>query len=127
MRVHLDVLGWLHVLVGWVGVLTGTAWLLLAAGTASLATSTATRGSAVMWLLLIAGLGAALGGALMVATGHALTARQPGGRRAALLLAVPVLCILPFGTALGVYTFWALLNDDARTSFGRRLRAPAGS
>ena len=35
--------------------------------------------------------------------------------------------LVPFGTALGVYTFWVLLNNDARRTFGRppREAAPA--
>jgi hypothetical protein len=39
---------------------------------------------------------------------------------------VPNLLVIPFGTALGVYTFWALLNDEARRVFGRPPRAPRG-
>ena len=30
-----------------------------------------------------------------------------------------------FGTALAIYTLWALLNDDARREFGRPPRTPA--
>ena len=43
-------------------------------------------------------------------------------RLASLILAVPNLVLVPFGTALGVYTLWVLLNDDARQAFGRRPR-----
>ena len=43
---------------------------------------------------------------------------------AALILAVPNLIVVPFGTALGIYTFWVLLNDDARREFGRPPRTP---
>jgi hypothetical protein len=37
--------------------------------------------------------------------------------------------MVPFGTALSVYAFWVLLNDEARRAFGRpprstRLPAP---
>ncbi len=123
MQVHLDVLGWLHVLAGWVGALTGTALLLLAAGTASLAADPPVDAvTGVMWLLLVTGLVLVMGGWLMMATGRGLVARRPRARLSALLLALPGLCALPFGTALGVYTLWALLNDDARGAFGRRLR-----
>ena len=31
---------------------------------------------------------------------------------------MPSLVVIPFGTALAVYTFWTLLNDDARHAFG---------
>jgi hypothetical protein len=127
MQVHLDVLGWLHVLAGWVGALTGAAFLLLGAGAASLLTGPAGEASvtAVMWVLLAAGVVTLMGGFLMIVTGRGLVARRPKARRNALLLAVPNLCALPFGTALGVYTLWTLLNDDARSAFGRRLRGSA--
>jgi len=121
MQVHLDVLGWLHVLAGWIGLLTGSSLLLIAAGTASLALGV----DAVLWLLLVTGGVMVVGGALMILAGRGLVARRPRARTQALVLAIPGLCALPFGTALSVYTLWALLNDDARKAFGRRLRGPA--
>jgi hypothetical protein len=33
------------------------------------------------------------------------------------MLAVLNLFVLPFGTALAIYTFWVLLHDDARALF----------
>lgn len=127
MQVHLDVLGWLHVLVGWMALLTGTAFVMLAGGTASLAADPVieTWNNPVVWLLLVAGITVLIGGALMVATGRAVVARRSYGRPAALLLATVNLGLLPFGSALGIYTLWALLNDDARRAFGRPPRAPA--
>lgn len=124
MQVHLDVLGWLHVLAGWVGAFTGTALLLLGAGAASLAAEPSRDAgvTAVVWLLIGAGLGLVAGGIVMIVTGRGLVARRPRARLSALLLALPNLCALPFGTAFGVYTLWTLLNDDARSAFGRRLR-----
>jgi hypothetical protein len=44
---------------------------------------------------------------------------------AALVLAVLNLIVVPFGTALGFYTFWVLLNNDARREFGRPPRGPS--
>jgi hypothetical protein len=123
MRVHLDALAWLHVLMGAVGVLCGVSLLVLTGGTATLSRSSETPAAwAVIWLLAIAGVCLTMGGLLLIVTGRALAARQPAGRRAALLLSVPTLCVLPFGTALAIYTLWALLNDDARAVFGRPLR-----
>jgi hypothetical protein len=124
MRVHFDVLGWLHVLAGWMGMLAGAAFLLLAAGSTTLdiEPAVAARVSAVFWLLLVGGLLTVAAGALTAAVGRGLLGRHRGARFGALLLAVPGLCVLPFGTALSVYTVWALLNDDARGAFGRRLR-----
>ena len=129
MRVHLDVLGWLHVLVGATGVCSGMALEILALGTAlslpgDLAIGTRVA-NPVVFLLLVAGVCFIGGGVLMVGVGRSLARRQTAGRRAALLTALPNLVLLPFGTALGIYTFWTLLNDEARLEFGRPPRAPA--
>ena len=66
-------------------------------------------------------------GALFAARG--LKRRQKLGRAAALALAIPNLIVVPFGTVLGVYTLWVLLNNDARREFGRPARGltPAGT
>jgi hypothetical protein len=127
MRVHLDVLGWLHALAGAFGVLTGVSLLVLAIGTSVESGAPAARAGTVgtvAWTLAVCGVVFLGTGLLMVAAGRAVLARRPGGRPAALWLAVVNLCVIPFGTALGIYTFWALLNDDARRAFGRRPRGP---
>lgn len=127
MRVHLDVLGWLHALGGAVGVLAGGSLLVLAAGTflarGSLADSSASAAS-VIWTLGVCGAVLIAGGLAMISAGRAVLARHARGRPAALWLGLLNLIVIPFGTALGIYTFWALLNDDARLEFGRRPRAP---
>lgn len=129
MHSHLDTLGWLHLLAGWVGLITGLSLLVLTAGAGSLLGDPATSGriAAVMWLLAGAGLLLLTGGLVMIATGRGLLARRRGARWGALALALPNLCGLPFGTALAVYTLWALLNDDARLAFGRPGRADRAS
>jgi hypothetical protein len=68
-----------------------------------------------------------IGGILMALAGRAVVRRKQRGRTAVLLLALPNLAVIPFGTALGVYTFWTLLNDDARREFGRPARAVRSS
>lgn len=127
MRVHLDVLGWLYILCGAFGALTGTSLGVLALGTRAALSNAPLAGPsapATVWLLLIVAIGLAVGGALMLVVGRSLIRRRKVGRRGALLLAIPNLLVVPFGTALGIYTFWTLLNDDARREFGRPLRAP---
>jgi hypothetical protein len=79
-----------------------------------------------VWFLALSAAILVAGGGLMVLVGRALVGRGRFGRPAALALAVPNLLVIPFGTALGVYTFWALLNDEARREFGRPPRAPRG-
>jgi hypothetical protein len=126
MRVHLDVLGWLYVLMGTFGVLTGISLEVLASGThvAIAQLGDGDTPSATVWLFLLVGLIALATGGLMMLAGRAILRRDRLGRPAALLLAVPNLALLPFGTGLAVYTFWTLLNDDARREFGRPPRSP---
>ena len=127
MRLHIDVLGILHLVWGAFGVMTGLSLGILAAGTrAAIGGDMFGMGErAAVALLAIVGGGLVLGGGASVMTGWAIRRRAPRGRLAALALAIPNLVLVPFGTALGVYTFWVLLNNDARRAFGRPPREAA--
>jgi hypothetical protein len=129
MRLHLDALGWLHMLAGWMGVVTGASLFVLVGGTFAVAADSPMQLSGVpaFWLLLVAATFLVGGGVVMAGVGRAIVTRRPAGRTAALGLAAINLALLPFGTALAVYTFWAMLNDDARRAFGRPLRTPASA
>ena len=111
------------------GVMTGFSLGILAAGTrAALAEEVFGMGErAAVALLAIVGATLVAGGAVNALAGWAIKRGSRRGRLAALALAIPNLVIVPFGTALGVYTFWVLLNNDARRAFGRppREAAPA--
>lgn len=118
MRAHLDLLGRLYVVWGGFGLLGGLSLVILAAG-AALAPATAT-GRLRLGAIIIA-VAATLpmaGGALHVWTGRALRRREPRGRLGALALGLPNLFLLPFGTALGIYSYWVLLNNQVRGAFG---------
>ncbi len=125
MRLHIDVLGWLHLVWGGFGLLTGCSLAVLAVGLrASLAGERFGVGeqAAVAILVVVGGLLMAAG-LVAAMTGWFLRRLRGRARRAALIFAVPNLILVPFGTALGVYTFWVLLNDDARREFGHAPRA----
>jgi hypothetical protein len=126
MRHHIDVLGRLHGVWGAFGLLSGASLGVLALGTwlslASLDT-VSHAGQAAVWIFVVSGLALVSSGLAMVIVGRAVRKGQPMGRLAALALAAPNLVLVPFGTALGVYTIWVLLNDDARRVFGRPPRA----
>ena len=129
MRVHFDVLGWLYIVAGMFGVLTGLSLLVLAFGTAAAVNHPGALpgpAAATVWLLVIAGTVFTLPGAAMVVVGRAVVRRGAFGRHAALVLAVLNLFVVPFGTALAVYAFWSLLNDEARREFGHPPRNPVG-
>jgi len=133
MRHHINVLGLLHMVWGVFAALAGVSLAILAAGTRAAVSAAAGTGanvatdtlgsSAAVWLLGVTGAFLFLCGVALATTGRRLRATQPGARLAALMLALPNLLILPFGTALGVYTYWVLLNNDARDAFGRPQRS----
>ena len=125
MPVHLDMLGRLHVMLGALAVLAGASLLIIALGTRVALTElhdVGAAGDAGVWILVWCGSVVATGGVALALTGRALLRRRRSGRTWALALAVPDLLAVPFGTALSVYAFWVLLNDEARREFGRPLR-----
>jgi hypothetical protein len=63
----------------------------------------------------------AVGGILV---GWGLRNREPWARTVAIALGILALFHPPFGTALGIYTLWVLLSNDARIEY-RRLAGAA--
>jgi len=122
MPLHVTVLGRLHALLGLFATLAGLSLLALGIGTYVSLDDVGRvdpAGIAAVWILLACGLVAVAGGVALLVAGRGLDRRRPRDRYLALLLAIPNLILVPFGTALGIYTFWVLLNDDARRAFGR--------
>lgn len=125
MMLHLDALALLHRVWGAFGILTGAALGVLAAGIGIAALEAGSPGRAeraAVWVLASSAGVVLVAAIAALAVARGLRRRLPTGRIGALVLAVPNLVIVPFGTALGVYTFWVLLNDDARREFGRPPR-----
>jgi hypothetical protein len=120
MRTHIDLLGRLHIVAACLAGLAMLSLTLLACGAAILAVSDPDVRVAA-WLttggFLVAAAMLALWGAALAATGVALGRLRAWARPAALALGVLNLFVLPFGTALAVYTFWVLLQPDARSLF----------
>ena len=58
-----------------------------------------------------------------IAVGWGLMQHRPWARIIAVILGVLVLFHPPFGTALGIYTLWVLLSDDAGPQYDRLARA----
>ncbi len=117
MRAHLDLLGRLYLVWGGFGVLAGVSLAVLAAGAALAPAAPASR--LQLGAIIIAGAAALpmTGGLMSLWTGRALRRQEPRGRLGGLALALPNLFVLPFGTALGIYSFWVLLNDQVRAMF----------
>jgi hypothetical protein len=120
MTSHVKLLALLQLAWGGMGLLLGASLLLLAVGAAAIARipegDPLTAGFTAL-LFVVFATALALGGWANAWAGRALRQHRPPGRNAALLLAVLNLFVLPFGTALGIYTFWVLLHNDARALF----------
>jgi hypothetical protein len=102
------------------GLLLAVSLLLLATGAAAVARATAgdpLTAVATSLLFVVFAVALALGGCANAWVGRAIRQHRAPGRTSALLLAVMNLFVLPFGTALAIYTFWVLLHNDARALF----------
>ena len=129
MLSHLHLLWVLQRLWGAIGILLGVSTLILAIGAAAIGWTTegdeiaaaVTAFAFAICAVLLLAAGFANGWA-----GTALKRHQPNGRLATLILAVPNLFVLPFGTALGIYAFWVLLHNETRSMFVEQGLASGG-
>lgn len=126
MSSHVDLAGVLFIVWGLLTALVGLSTLALGVGAVALLTS-GSAGSNDGSRQLAAGLTAAvfttlaliaiLWGAAHVAVGVPLRRRSPKARLVALMLGSVDLLLLPYGTALGAYTLWVLLNEGGKRLF----------
>ena len=119
----MDLAGVLFIVWGLLTALVGLSTLALGVGAVALVMSGSHDGSRQ----LAAGLTAAvfttlaliaiLWGAAHVAVGVPLRRRRPKARLVALMLGSVDLVLLPYGTALGLYALWVLLNEQGKALF----------
>ena len=120
MKSHVQLLGLLQLVWGGMGLLLAASLLLLAIGAAAIARTAGSDGFAATFtalLFVVFAIALALGGWANAWAGGAVRQHRPAGRTGALGLSVVNLFLLPFGTALAIYTFWVLLHNDARALF----------
>jgi hypothetical protein len=120
---HVDLVGVLFILWGLLTTLVGLSTLALGIGAVALIASGASSGrgqfaaeitaAAFTALALIA----ILWGLAHIIVGVPLRRRRHWSRVAALVLGSVDLVLLPYGTALGCYALWALLNEEAKRLF----------
>jgi len=121
MRTHVDLVGILFIIWGLLTALVGVSTLALGIGGASIIRSAGDTGhvaaSVVVALLLTLAVIAIGWGAAHVAIGVPLRRRRPWARLLALTFGTIDLLLLPYGTALGCYALWVLLNEDGKRLF----------
>ncbi len=120
MRSHVNLLGVLQLTWGGMGLLLGASLLLLAGGAAAIVRTTpgdpwTAIFTALLFVLFATAL--ALAGWANLWVGRAIRQHRPVGRTGAFAVAIANLFVLPFGTALAIYSFWVLLHNDARALF----------
>jgi hypothetical protein len=123
MTSHVAFVGILFIVWGLLTALVGVSTLALGMGAVALIAS-ANRGdgsqvaagiTAVAFTTLA--IIAIVWGAAHVIVGVPLRQRKPWARVIALMLGSVDLLLLPYGTALGIYTLWALLNEKGKALF----------
>jgi hypothetical protein len=119
MKPHVQLLGLLQLAWGGMGLLLSVSLLLLALGAAAIARTSGDAFTSTFTALLfvVFALALALGGWANAWAGRAIRQHRAAGRTGALGLSVVNLFVLPFGTALAIYTFWVLLHDEVRALF----------
>ena len=116
MRSHVQVVAWLHIGLGALGIMgAGIAFLAIAgggllSGELEAIAVTGTLGILIagfVFLISVPGIIAGVG----------LLKYRPWARMLTLVVAAFELLHVPFGTALGIYTFWVLLNERTKPLF----------
>ena len=116
MSTHVRILGWLYVIMGVLGLLGGLGLFLLLAGAGILSQDDIALTVMMLVAIFVAGLLALLSLPEILA-GYGLLKRKNWGRILALILGVINLPGFPLGTFLGIYTLWALLDDEGQYLF----------
>jgi uncharacterized membrane protein len=127
MLSHVDFVGVLFIVWGLLTTLVGLSTLALGIGAVALIASASQGGgggqvAAGLTAFVFTALAviAILWGAAHVVVGMPLRRRKPWARLLALMLGSIDLVLLPYGTALGVYALWVLLNEQGKALFAER-------
>lgn len=116
----MNFLGVLQLTWGTIALVLAASLLLLAGGAAAIVrTASGDPWTAIFTALLFTLFAAALGlcGWANIWVGRGLRQLKPAGRTGAFVVSVINLFVLPFGTALAIYSYWVLLHNDARALF----------
>lgn len=119
LALHIDLLARLHLVAGWLALLVAISLAALGFGAFGIRGEGAPEVASSLAAAVFFGLSVtfALWAGTMAAIGWSLRDRRPWARLAAIALGVVNLFVIPFGTALAIYTAWVLLQDGAKVDF----------
>lgn len=120
MQQHITILGVLYIILGGLGVLAGVIVFVAVAGGGMISGDTeamaitAVVGSAIAIFLFLISVPGVIGGI-------GLLQRRSWARILVLILGCLNLLSIPFGTALGIYTLWALTKPETQSLLRARV------
>lgn len=126
MKNHLTILGSAYIAFYVAGILSAFVVLTVLVGSGFLSGDEeammilSTIGSIIAYFLSVTSLPGIIGGI-------GVLKRKPWARILVLILGIMNLPVIPFGTALGVYTIWVLTQDEAVAEFTHKPKAPRKS
>ncbi len=130
MDTHVKVLGVLYIALSALGVLVALFLGLTLGGSAAIVGAAADPHDAAIAIPIIGMAGGALVIFLLAVslpgliTGFGLLGYKPWARILGLVLSVLNLIHIPFGTIVGIYGLWVLLNKDTERLFNRNTPVP---
>ena len=125
MAQHVKILGILHIVFGSLGILGGLIVLLVFGGIAGIVGATDHSADSVAAIPILGGIGGLVFVILLIISlpgligGIYLLQFRPWARILVIVLSALDLFSIPFGTALGIYGFWVLLNGETEQLFNR--------
>ena len=123
MKPRVDLLGVLFMLWGALTMLIGASTLALGIAAAAIVASAGRAGTGQFGASLTAitfmtlAILALIWGGVHLIVGTLVRRRRHWSRHAAMMLGTVDLLLLPYGTALGVYSLWILLREDSKQLF----------
>lgn len=123
MEKHINIVGILHIIMGALGILTG----FLIYTILHLIGDFSDDAQANMVLSIVANVLAAI---MIICSipgiigGIGVMKRKPWGRILIMIISILNLVNFPFGTALGVYSIWALVQPEITAEFERKPQQP---
>jgi len=123
MDTHVKVLGVMYIVLSAFGVLLALFLILTFGGAAGIVGASADGGDAAIALPIIGIVGMAVVGFALALSlpglfaGWGLLTLKPWARILGLVLSILHLLNIPFGTVLGIYGLWVLLNKDTERLF----------
>ena len=127
MQTHVKVLGVLYLAVSAFFLLVALFLLLAMGGAAGIVGATADPDDAAIAIPVLGIAGSALAAFLCffslpgLATGYGLLQQKPWARILGIVLSALSLINIPFGTIVGIYGLWVLLNKDTERLFDGTL------